>query len=234
MIDKRDRTKIFIGTRLAALRSERGLTQADFCLEFAEFIGQSNVLIPTLSSWEQNHRIPTLDTIISLAQFYGVSVDYLLGITDERISTGSVKKQSDIKNIFSHSDTPIKKSDLKKFNGLPVYVKFKKEDHLPQWGILNCNTERISCKDFVVSLSADIECYAYALQLPVRTSITSYQQLLNTQYVWIEMISSDPEVSAKYNGRYTHNEDNSFLVNMCNGMLLRPEGLDTTFRAFRG
>lgn len=235
MADKRDRTKVYIGTRLALLRKEKGLTQGEFCQEFTDFCDKGNcILIPTVSSWEQNHRVPPMDVIIALAQYYSVSIDYLFGITDERNNTGGVEKQKTISDIIKHSDAPIKKSDLIKYNGLPVFVRFKKHTHLSQWGILNYNSGRVSCKDFVVSLSVDVDCYSYAVQTPIRTQITSFQQLLDTKYVWIEMITSDPEIEAKYNGRYIHNEDNTVLVNMSNSLTLRNEGLDVSFWAFRG
>ncbi len=234
MIDRRDRTKVFIGTRLASLRKERGLTQNEFRLEFGEFYDNGDILIPTISAWEQNRRVPAMDTIISLAQFYGVSIDYLFGITDERTNAGSQEKQKAITDIIKHSDIAIKNSDLIKYNGLPVFVRFKKNNHLSQWGILNYNTNHVVCKDFMVSLSVDVECFAYAVQPPIRTQIVSYQQLLESPYVWIEMITSDSEISAKYNGRYTLNEDKTCLVNMQNGFILKAQGLDVSFWAFRG
>lgn len=235
MKDPRDRTNTYIGNRLALLRKEKGLTQSEFCNEFTDFCNKKDVfLVSTVSSWEQNHRVPSPDVVIALAQYYGVSLDYLYNITDERNHTGGVEKQKTLNDIIKHSDAPIRKKDLIKYNGLPVFVRFKRNTHLSQWGILNYNAGRIVCKDFVVSLSIDVECYSYAVQVPARTQITSYQQLLSTPYIWIEMKSSDPEVSSQYNGRYQHNENHTCLINMENSLTLKYEGFEKAFWAFRG
>ena len=42
----------------------------------AELIGVSQ---PTLSSWEAGRNDPSCETLIKMAELYGVSVDYLLG-----------------------------------------------------------------------------------------------------------------------------------------------------------
>ena len=37
----------------------------------------------TLSNWESGRRVPSVEAIEKLADLYGVSVDYLLGRTDQ-------------------------------------------------------------------------------------------------------------------------------------------------------
>ena len=37
-----------------------------------------------ISQYERGDRKPSVDTLAKIAVFYGVSADYLLGITDER------------------------------------------------------------------------------------------------------------------------------------------------------
>lgn len=62
--------------RLKELREEKKITQK----EVAEAIGgtQSN-----LAKWEKEKIQPAADMIIKLADFFGVSADYLLGRTDD-------------------------------------------------------------------------------------------------------------------------------------------------------
>lgn len=62
--------------RLKELREEKKITQK----EVAEAIGgtQSN-----LAKWEKEKIQPAADMIIKLADFFGVSTDYLLGRTDD-------------------------------------------------------------------------------------------------------------------------------------------------------
>ncbi|WP_432401042.1 helix-turn-helix domain-containing protein [Wukongibacter sp. M2B1] len=66
-----------LGQRLKQLRKEKELTIREVAKLFS--IGKS-----TLSDWENERRNPNYDMIKKLAEFYGVTVDYLLGITDEK------------------------------------------------------------------------------------------------------------------------------------------------------
>ncbi len=64
--------------RLKELRELKGLTQRDF----AEIFGISK---GTIGMWESGAREPRkLDVINRIADFFGVSVDYLLCHTDEK------------------------------------------------------------------------------------------------------------------------------------------------------
>lgn len=67
--------KIILGERLKELREERGLTQK----ECAEQLGLNSV---TYLHYEKDQREPPLALLAEFARFYGVSVDYLLGLTD--------------------------------------------------------------------------------------------------------------------------------------------------------
>ena len=63
------------GHRIAKLREKRGLTQGNL----AEKIGISRA---SLSHYETNRREPDYDTLEKIADFFNVSVDYLLGRTE--------------------------------------------------------------------------------------------------------------------------------------------------------
>ena len=60
---------------LKELRTEAGLTQA----MLAEKIGVSQ---RSVSNWENGARQPDYDTLIGLAKYFEVSIDYLLGVGD--------------------------------------------------------------------------------------------------------------------------------------------------------
>ena len=57
---------------IKALRKERGLTQT----ELAEVVGFTHVAVV---KWENGQREPDFSTLIKLADYFGVSTDYLLG-----------------------------------------------------------------------------------------------------------------------------------------------------------
>lgn len=62
--------------RLQELRKKRGLSQQTL----AELLGISQ---QTYSRYERGRRRLSVQAAVTLARFYHVSVDYLLGITDE-------------------------------------------------------------------------------------------------------------------------------------------------------
>ena len=66
--------------KLKELRDHKGLSQKDF----AAIIG---VPANTYNQWEKEKRSPDYESLLSIADYYQVSVDYLLGRTDESEQT---------------------------------------------------------------------------------------------------------------------------------------------------
>lgn len=64
------------GTKLKELRNEKGLTQK----EVANMLGIHNV---TYLHYEKDEREPPLKILAEMANLFGASTDYLLGLTDE-------------------------------------------------------------------------------------------------------------------------------------------------------
>ena len=64
-----------MNTKLRQLRKEHKLTQVE--LQMYTGIEQS-----LLSKFENGERIPPTETLITLAEFYRVSIDYILGRTE--------------------------------------------------------------------------------------------------------------------------------------------------------
>lgn len=69
-----DTIKIF-AERLKELRQERGIGQIALAKEIG--VGKSIV-----SVWETEKSEPTLNSLVKLARFFDVSLDYLCGIKD--------------------------------------------------------------------------------------------------------------------------------------------------------
>lgn len=63
--------------RIAQLRKESGLTQGQFALE----IGTSR---SSVASWEKGTRKPDMFQLSAIAEYYNVSVEYLLGFVNEK------------------------------------------------------------------------------------------------------------------------------------------------------
>lgn len=78
-----------IGKNLSVLRKQAKLTQ----LELAEKFNYSD---KSISKWEAGDSMPSVEVLKNLADFYGVSMDYLMQETHEEIET-SISNDKDIK-----------------------------------------------------------------------------------------------------------------------------------------
>lgn len=65
------------GERFKQLRKEKNMTQEGLAKKF--FLNKSSI-----SRYEQNKQVPEMDLLKKFADFFDVSVDYLLGRTDIR------------------------------------------------------------------------------------------------------------------------------------------------------
>lgn len=64
-----------LANRLKFLRTKANYTQSYVCSKI-------HLSRSSYSNYENGLRVPTLDTLKLLAEFYGTSIDYLVGITD--------------------------------------------------------------------------------------------------------------------------------------------------------
>lgn len=76
--------------RLKDLRKQARLTQVDV----AEKLGISQ---PAYASWERGAKKPTQENLVKIAQIFNVSVDYLVGNSDEENTN---KDLEDIELLF--------------------------------------------------------------------------------------------------------------------------------------
>lgn len=67
-----------LGDRLRELRDARGLTQ----VQVAKLLHTSH---STINGYENAHKMPSIDRLRSLAAFYNVSADYLIGLDNRSI-----------------------------------------------------------------------------------------------------------------------------------------------------
>ena len=63
--------------RLKELREQRRLNQEGLAMEL-------NVSQSTISAYEIGERTPDLETLISIANFFSVSLDYITGLSDAK------------------------------------------------------------------------------------------------------------------------------------------------------
>ena len=65
------------GLRLRELREKKRLSQQ----QLVDWLGLTR---SSISNYENNTQTPPADTLVRLADIYGVSVDYLLGVKNDR------------------------------------------------------------------------------------------------------------------------------------------------------
>ena len=80
--------KIF-GERLKKLRISRHLTQDELGEIFNPPLAQS-----TIGTYERGVRQPSLENLIIISDYFNVSIDYLLGITDEERTVSVFKEEN--------------------------------------------------------------------------------------------------------------------------------------------
>lgn len=85
-----------IGTRIKSLREESGLTQ----LAFAKILNINN---STLCQYESGDRVPSDDIKGRIADYFCVSMDYLLGRTNirEKLPTASGELSDDEQRLLN-------------------------------------------------------------------------------------------------------------------------------------
>lgn len=86
-----------IGARIAAEREKKGLTQG----ELGKLLGQSDESKQTrLSKLEKGTLTPNLPELIKMSEIFGVSTDYLLGISDSRDNKKEFTTGDLYRNLF--------------------------------------------------------------------------------------------------------------------------------------
>ncbi|MGN0744979.1 MAG: helix-turn-helix domain-containing protein [Christensenellales bacterium] len=82
--------------RLRDLRNEKGISQRKMGEIF-------NVSQATYNNWEKGNTQPSIEQLIELARFFGVSVDFLIGNTDDEgyVKIQEVLSQNDIATLHT-------------------------------------------------------------------------------------------------------------------------------------
>lgn len=128
-------------SRLIALRKERQMTQSDL----AKAIHKTR---STVSGYETEGKEPDYEMLCSLAEYFGVSTDYLLGIDDCRTHSEAVFI-NDTKNFKRHYDglPPLVKQTVAKMYD-SFYVLLSRD-------MMKSNEERLALYSDLFSLLQD-------------------------------------------------------------------------------
>ena len=167
--------------RFRECREKAGLTTA----ELAKHIGVSSAAV---SHWDTGKKLPSSDTLCKLADFYGVTVDFLLG--------------REVPNLgYLIKEEKIPSETLPYMHGKPVW------DESRGWGIIN------SALDYVIFMDGSKIMLAEAMNLRAMTPAfsmgyspttkpISYEDLKKYKSIWVRPISSDSFLRDELTGWY--------------------------------
>lgn len=83
-----------LNERIRELREATGLTQVELARKLS-------VTKQSVSNWENNNIQPSVEMVMALADFFGVSVDYLLGRSDKRQLSAEGLTDTQIQHIHA-------------------------------------------------------------------------------------------------------------------------------------
>lgn len=108
------------GDRLKELRKEHNLTQeeiGDFCK-----VGKT-----TISNWENNITQPPFEIVKKLAEYFGVTIDYLLNFTqDDADNMERLKQALKQAGMWDYSIDDMSREDFEKAMKIVAMLKEKK------------------------------------------------------------------------------------------------------------
>jgi transcriptional regulator with XRE-family HTH domain len=108
------------GDRLKALRTERSLLQSEFGEIIGERMGTKRISPSAVGSYERNEREPAYALLREFADFFGVSLDYLLCRSDERLTVEEYLKADTMELKKALEDLTLT------MNGEPISYREKK------------------------------------------------------------------------------------------------------------
>lgn len=121
-----------ISQRIFGIMEEKHLKQSDL----ANYIGVAN---SSVSDWKKKGSTPSADKIVKISEFLNVSIDYLLGRTENQngitqVNTGDVGNHSNMNNSSKTELDEMSRELLNKFKELSfddkievfTYIKNKK------------------------------------------------------------------------------------------------------------
>ena len=169
--------------REARIRAGKTVTQV------AKDLGVSQ---GTVSNWDMERKLPSIETLVTLADYYGVTTDYLLG-------------RSHISEQLQKLTVPVPAQNLPALHGIPCWHPNN------GWGIIDSIDSKIYFLenefltiDQTSSLSIlpppfALEAYPLQFPLPLRS-------VCKHDIVWVEPISSDHQLRIELKGWYSVKE----------------------------
>ena len=95
--------------RIKQLREEKRMTQLRLSIEL-------EVAQETICGYESGRHHPSVEKLLKLSEIFGVSCDYILGVSDIRTIMTGLKTDSDIEIVSEfNSLTPMEQNQVKAY-----------------------------------------------------------------------------------------------------------------------
>lgn len=225
---------------LSYLREQNNITQGELAAYLSKAIDEKydyKVRAQLVSLWETGKRPVPERYYEPLMDYYGVTLEYLCGMTDNPLGNESEEKDASFSSLYENE--PININYIHNYNGLPIYVVFKDYEHKAQWGIVDEANMRIVFAGFTLSLvrlpTSKVMIYPAKptfIGVPAPKSISlPLANALQHEQVYIKMTTSDPEVHALYDGWYKKNETDTGFINS-SGLVLPYSGYGLSYVAY--
>lgn len=123
MISRRGIVSVHIGDRIRILRERRGMSQK----HLAHALNMPN---QSLSNYERGYREPPAEVLKKLADYFEVSVDYLLGRESVLLTRKTPRDLKDFldNGILTYNDVPLDEKDIEHIRQMLEYVvEYKKK-----------------------------------------------------------------------------------------------------------
>ncbi|MEL7658917.1 MAG: helix-turn-helix domain-containing protein [Bacillota bacterium] len=120
-----------ISERLRELRASKSITQR-------ELASQLNISSSSIAMYETGQRMPDADVLELFADYFNVTVDYLLGRTDNSLNLDEEPTRQDLEEFLRTSNvqfdgTPLDDNDKEELIDVLKFIwgKFNKEKKTP-------------------------------------------------------------------------------------------------------
>lgn len=222
--------KLLLSQKLRELRKAKKITQKDLAIELSSFMGKDEKISPSaVCSWEKGEKKPTYETLLAFSDYYGVSTDYLLGKTTNKVF------DNNIENLENYAKKITEDQLKENYNNKPVYLVSKDGSFADQWGIYNKENNRFYCVEHILYNSSSISYYALppeALDNPNSKQNITLDEAKKYEQVWIEYKNPSHELRERFTGVYKVDCKNSIFI-ASNGFALPFEGIDITYHVYR-
>lgn len=235
------------GIRISQVRKAKNLTQYQFAAQLADYMNRSKVFsLTTISAYETGRKQPSTAVLTAISGLYGVSVEYLLGMSDSygalfenSQSAGEQPVAASVKRRTLSEKIPV--AMYRDYHKKPVFVIFPNKTHADQWGLLDAVKSKVIFIDYTLSTEDvlmelyPLESYDYDSYNQVRRNrpLSAADFMSQKGQFWVEIRSADPEMRLLYNGYYIFGKNHKSIINLANGEPLPVSGFGKSFSVYK-